>query len=576
MACFAGTRGIEKNAEIDIADEMQEDKHIDDLFRNALLQQDIPVDNRALEEAMMLLDAREKTNVRVIYWITGLLGLLAIGIGLAFFFSREDVPSDTQKPDVPKHTPASSTEQHEQLADTSTNTTRPNDHSNTSESQSTLTAAINGAENKRDSDRTSGDVIPENKSLLGNTTKPTHALDRASHDQNALYDAQTASELTKDHAHKEERSNTSEGISAANGVKSESVNAAFHEEGDTKTQISEGNADVHESDLENNSESLNQGDQKTETAFFIDTGSELDTINEIQSDSSRITKIMTDSANLNPDMLNPEMHIRGFSKWDIRLAGSAFQSYSSVHERNSYSDVYATQRNEQEKALSGFGADLTLSRNNERSFMSAGLGYMRTREDIQYNALKTTQQITSEEYWQYESVLYMIVDGTGTSLNEIVWDTSYMEVNVDSTQFIVYDTTTTTTENTAITAFNGVATWSHIYLPLTYGYRLDHWNSASLYAVGSVEFDYLAASGSHYLSADGQSVQNMLNYPGYRRFMIQGSVGIEWRKLLGGDKFYLLVNPGIRTNLYSWNADFRHSAYSPYLRIGMGWRLAEK
>jgi hypothetical protein len=552
---------------------MKEDDHIDNLFRSHLLHQDIPMDNHALKEAMNILDSRKRKNVRVIYWISGLLGLLAIGVGLAFFFCRTDVPSKEQKIELPL-APSSSTEN--DLADSSEN--NRNSTSDDPLIQSEVETGIHDSGvMSKESDiasspsvksisRSTENSVMKSKGNIGaneTTGSNQNEIDKPSEKSYQIEAGEGASLVIdlKDIAEKSETDNKAE----------DQAQSGLELSGESENGVQSNNYKSFEAEKTDAVASDDAFVRPTETV----TNSEV-VQSEIPLDSIVSVEILMDSSLHNDDLLKPEFKSQAFSKWDIRLAGSGFQTYSTIGQRNLYEDVYAQQRNQQETSLTGYGVDVSLSRNSERSFVSLGLGYMQTREDIQYAATKTEQEITSENFWEYESVLYMIVDGTGTNLNSIVWDTSFMEVNVDSTLFVTYDTTTTTTENTAITTFNGIAKWSHLYLPLVYGIRLDHKTKSSLYAVGSVELNYLASTTAHYLTTDGQSVQSMLNYPGYRRFMINGSVGIEWRKLLGGERMYLLVNPGLRANLYSWNADFKHNTFSPFVRAGIGWRFQEK
>ncbi len=552
---------------------MKEDDHIDELFRSQLLHQDIPMDNHALKEAMNILDSRKRKNVRVIYWISGLLGLLAIGVGLAFFFCRTDDPSKEQKIELPL-APSSSTEGDlTDSSESSANSTigipllqaevetgihdsgvisKESDIAQSSSIKS-ISGSTENSEKKPNGRFGSNETTSSNKNEIDKSTEKSYQI-QAGANASSMFDL-------KDDAEKTETDNSAED-------RTESV-----------PEFSSESADVVQS-TNNKSFEAEKADSITGDNAFVRSAETVqhteDVAIEIPLDSMESDEILVDTSSLHEDLLKPDFKSHTFSKWDVRFAGSGFQTYSTIGQRNMYADVYAQQRNQQETSLTGYGADVSISRNNERSFVSLGLGYLQTREDIQYSATKTEQDITSESFWEYESVLYMIVDGTGTNQNNIVWDTSFMEVNVDSTLFVTYDTTSTTTENTAITAFNGIAKWSHLYLPLAYGIRLDHKTKSSLYAVGSLEFNYLVSSTAHYLTTDGQSVQCMLNYAGYRRFMINGSVGIEWRKLLGGERMYLLVNPGLRANLYSWNADFKHNTFSPFIRAGIGWRFQEK
>jgi hypothetical protein len=553
---------------------MKEDDFIDELFRSKLTHQDIPVDGHALNEAMKILDARKKKNVRVIYWISGLLGLLAIGVGLTFFFCRAEYHTNDKNIETtsPSSLPAPAPQR--ELTDSSTNESNGSTKSNSSGSNYV---------------ETTGQI--DNDITVVNTS--AHNAHGAS--ESKIVDSPykvDAKSVKSNQAEKEQtRLNSFEKNSEnQTGVSQSAPDKTLLQEQRTSDQSAPGsNGSSKMLDEIDGTETMRSGvvqseqvipeEETTQTASPVSDYTRTDEIpteSALRSDSVSLAENSLDSISTTEDLLKPDYKKPGFSKWDIRLAGSGLYTYSTIGQRNVYADVYAQQRNQQETSLSGYGFDVSLSRKNERSFMSLGLGYLQTRENIQYEATKTVQDITAEEYWEYESVLYMIVDGTGTNQNNILWDTSFMEVNVDSTLFVTYDTTTTTTENTAITAFNGIAKWSHLYLPLVYGMRLDNKTKSSLYAVGSLEFDYLTSSTAHYLTSDGQSVKPMTDFPGYRRFMINGSVGIEWRKLLGGERMYLLVNPGVRTNLYSWNADFKHNTLSPFLRAGIGWRLMEK
>ncbi|MFM9983598.1 MAG: hypothetical protein ACKVOK_00095 [Flavobacteriales bacterium] len=553
---------------------MKEDDFIDELFRSNLTHQDIPVDGHALNEAMKMLDARKKKNVRVIYWISGLLGLLAIGVGLAFFFcSTENYTND---PNIETTSPSSlpSSSPQRELADSSTNGDNGSIKTNSAGPDN-----FESAEQKDKSiEAANANVLTAQKSSIRNAA--------GSPDNNKAISEKSYKKETWDIQMNGSEENSESQI-GLNQLSQDQILSHEQKTNDQSIQKAASSAKMRDSDTGttamlsgvNYPEHVNPDSEANQTASpltDIPRTDEIPAASALKSDSVSVAENNLDSTKNVEDLLKPDFKKRGFSKWDMRLAGSGFYTYSTIGQRNLYEDVYAQQRNQQETSLTGYGLDVSMSRTNERSFVSLGLGYLQTREDIQYEATKTEQEITSEEYWEYESVLYMIVDGTGTNQNNIIWDTTFMVVDVDSTLYVTYDTTTTTTENTAITAFNGAAKWSHLYLPLVYGVRLDHKTKSSLYAVGSLEFDYLTSSTAHYLASDGQSVKAMTEFPGYRRFMINGSVGIEWRKLLGGERMYLLVNPGIRSNLYSWNADFKHNTFSPFVRAGIGWRFHEK
>lgn len=552
--------------------EFKEDEHIDDLFRSSLLNQEIPVDQHAMDEAMKLLDARKNSNARVIYWITGLLGLLAIGIGLAFFFCRGDNHANGL-PDM-----GSSTSM--QSSSTELKTTETSKHSDNGSFQANPVESDGiGATGPKDTA-----LKEEDAGLSAQTESNSPAVQpsdkRNAHSIKPGKEETGANRLTEPDVVSKSRNEFGQPSRDFTMTEVKDQGEDTTQKSDSAPQIQVAAIDGLEAPSgENERIPDNSNTDASEVPISVTNTSVLDEVvqeYELKSDSVSTAGGELDSVDITNVLLKPEYMPRGFSKWDVRLAASGLYTISTIGQRNMYSDVYAQQRNDQEMSLPGYGLDVSLCRNGDRSFMSAGIGFMQTNENIQYDATKTTMEIASEEFWEYESVLYMIVDGTGTNQSNIIWDTSFMEVNVDSTLFVTYDTTTTTSENSAITGFNGTSNWSHLYLPLVYGIRLDQRVKSRLYVVGSLDFDYLVSSTSHYLTSDGQAVKSMMDFPGYRRFMIHGSMGIEWRKLLGGDKFYLLVNSGVRSNLYSWNAEFKHITWSPYLRVGLGLRMYEK
>ncbi len=259
--------------------------------------------------------------------------------------------------------------------------------------------------------------------------------------------------------------------------------------------------------------------------------------------------------------------------WDLRIAASLIHVGSTFSSTNNLLTQYIDQRNQQETSLYGFGADVSVTKNFEKSYFSAGLGFSKTGEIINYSGLKTEYSIADNSYWLNGTpVTFMVIDGTGSN-NTLVFDTTFITLYTDSIFISDINSAISQTENTALSTHNGATSLIHLLLPISCGYRLAQLKKSEIYINGLLEFDYLAKKNAHYLSTNREQIIPLSAYPQQRSFLMNAGVGIEWRKQLIEDKLYLMLHPGFKTNLYSWNKDFKHNNYMPYLRVGVGFKF---
>ncbi len=563
---------------------MTEREDIDKLFHDTLYQQELPVDEQAMQQAMQMLD--NKKSVRSGWkWYGAALLLLLVGAGIYLTCS-----TDKKKTPIELSENGSHTNTPNSIDSTEKNIDSPGIKNSTQTEQENLTTHTSEStpEGKSLEEKKSG-LQSDNAGIgsasfdpSGKEPRNTNVASLSTHrndtrrinekpmtpqsgKQNDLTESLKVND-TGNEPHREKQSAGNE-----NSIATESTtinqNAESNQASDLNQYTNSNNSDVQNV----NSDTAWNNVKSTDTAQIADTSQS----NIQETETAHGPTIESDSTNNHEDEeIPPPPAIKG--KWDIRLAGS----YSYITSKFNSSDAklkdYVTQRNEQEKPVFGFGFDLSAVRNFNRSNLSFGLGYSKTGENIQYSGKKTEKQISSTTTWDYNVLSYMIVDGTPNG-GSYTFDTTFVTFVIDSTGTTISDTNYVEVDNVEVSAHNGPTQLVHIVVPIGYSYRIARGAHSELFITGQIEGDYLIVKRAAYLNpypSDFLPIYpNTSPFSGDRSFMLNGAIGIEWRKLFHQDKLYCIINPGFKTNLYSWHRGFGQHYYMPYLRVGLGYRF---
>jgi hypothetical protein len=557
---------------------MTEREDIDQLFRDTLHQQELPVNAQAMQEAIRMLD-NEKNKRTAWRWSGAAILLLMLGMGVYFWYSTDNKKNnlgfsengfqntafnavDSVGKNIGSSDMKNSIQKEQEELTKKTSDITVEEHSYEKQKAILESEKTNNSNNKSqkvgmaENGEKPADIKTREGLIWAEGKKQYHTR---SENQNKQIEQQSNNNSGKINIHEE----LPESIEMSALIPPIKTN---------EPAINDSDNDLQQNEISNNSDLQNENKNpelnKISPEYNIPSDTLISNHNATTTDDS--IKADSDSTtNDSPREITPPPTVKG--KWDIRLGGS----YSYVTSKLSSADVllkdYIEQRNNQEKPRFGYGFDLSLARNFGRSNLSFGLGYSKTGEDIHYSGKITEEQINSSTSWDYDQLTFMIIDGAPNG-GVYVFDTTYVTL-IDSTATTTTDTSYIESNNMALSAHNGRSQLAQISIPIGYSYRILQRAHSELYATGQIEGNYMINRKAYYLNTNRNDVVSISSLGGQRSFMLNGAIGIEWRKLFHRDKMYVLVNPGFRTNLFSWNSDFEHRYYMPYFRIGLGYRL---
>jgi hypothetical protein len=650
---------------------MDNREDIDNLFRDSLHDQDIPVDLKAMEQAMSMLDqnfvAKGKwASLKSISFIATLFSVSAIVATLFYFYTQDDSKLLTHADENVKNRLLDNqinTNQTINKIDSSINEVKSNQsllieskNENLNNGNQTLTkdeAEINKTEisplinnsnqnvkteksaqqvrgenslissenngnqnSSKESSSKTGKRLSDNKiNSKENSNKSKEILDSKSNKKIDFKANSLANKVSKNK--NDGKPQTKIELAETNKINSSKENRTVDNVNDTTNKIAENlqednlnkidtspamkefTSDEKNKEISNkiNSKNKSEDAQEKNTSIqnqkAIDSDSQVSTQNKNDqpisnqetknievtttndSDNKLNNKTFTESpTNSIPAVVSPKSIIDPAAtaatkgKWDLRVTANLGYVSSSIKGSDETMKAYFDQRNKQELSAIGFGGDIMVNRNFKNSFLTSGITVLKAGEKIEYSRKENVTYSIDNSYFEDEFIYSYIYD----SIGQVIID-SILVPSGDSIYIVNIDTITTEIENKAIAANNGTTSLIHIIIPIGYGYRIAHWSQSELFAAGSVEFDYLAVKKAYYLSPNRNELIAYKDFKSYQSFMINANIGLEYRRKWLNDNLYMMFNPGFRTNLFSWNKDFKHNYYIPYFRFGVGFKF---
>lgn len=251
---------------------------------------------------------------------------------------------------------------------------------------------------------------------------------------------------------------------------------------------------------------------------------------------------------------------------------SGYQISSSFRDRGNELGDYISQRNNQETAIQTWGADLGLMHLMHRSSLRLGLGFYASGENVQYQGMKTTTTNDTTSYWEHSNLWLQIIDATPID-GIYVFDTTYISVNADSTLHTDVTSNSEISNNADLQRNNGKTKMYHVTIPVTYSFNVIQTQRMNVAILGGVEADYRITNNARYLAPNRETTTSLPSFDGYRKFMLNGSVGLELQYGSAMSKIGFTAGVGLKRNLYSWNKNFSHIYSSPWVRLGVVFRL---
>jgi hypothetical protein len=226
--------------------------------------------------------------------------------------------------------------------------------------------------------------------------------------------------------------------------------------------------------------------------------------------------------------------------------GSAHYVTKSLSTNNDWNNYMQHRRNEEDPIITpSFGAALSAAM--KKFTVSIGAEYSTYGEKTNYYPYSLQPSIVESGNWQLYMVNYVDTDTAYVTGNSYLMQT--LRSMQDSTFNSVTDTIEEVRYDRTIAERNGRTSVSYVEVPVEISYAITR-GRAGVGVSGGVSPGWLVKRSGYYLRADGKGVESLEENKGFRKFIMNGRVSVDFYYRMGA-RTKVVVRPQFKTNLNS-------------------------